>query len=419
MRTIEKKLNLVNLPIHLRESIDVRARGASKTFDTMKGALFLASKGFQGRWFSSGRDQLAQPKKYMDYLVNNSFMKFLIKEKLKESVTFLNGGELFLTNLTELNARSSRADFLIYDEESQADEAAYRAGVSILAGSELGMSFHISTPVKATIFEENYNRLKMREITTGEEFVFSRRWDEVGFLAKKKEWYEEQKRILPGWYFRQEHEASFELPSGAVFIDVIYEPYSDALQEDIKNEPNCSGIDWNPAAGHCLSATKWLPERMAVVVVKEINLGAGYAVELNDSMFWKITPWFTNGNRLVVEDGGINIPYIKWFNDKLDTSRWRGPEQQWSREEWDNQDIAKMAACTYIIQNGITIYVDKMRFPETAKCIEEAHWDEDAKGSVPKLAKDKANSPHFLDAFLHAISDKNRFDGVMEVTSFY
>ncbi len=385
----------------------------------MKAALFLTSKGFVGKWFGSGRDQLSQPKKYMDYLINNSFMKYLVKEKLKESVTFINGGELVLTNLTELNARSSRGDFLVYDEESQADEAAYRAGVSILAGSELGMTFHISTPVKATIFEENFERLKTREILTGETFCFTRRWDEVGFLAKKREWYEEQRSILPGWYFRQEHEASFELPSGAVFIDVIYDPYSTELQQLIRDQINCSGIDWNPAAGHCLSSVKWLPDYNACVVVKEINLGSGYAVELTDSMIKKISPWFTNGNKLVIEDGGINIPYVKWFKEKLNELNYSWSNPQWRKEEWDNQDIAKMDACTYIIQHGITIYVDKIRFPETAKCIEEAHWDEDAKGSVPKLAKDKANSPHFLDAFLHAISEKNRSDFNIEMGRFY
>ncbi len=50
-----------------------------------------------------------------------------------------------LKNLTELNARSARADFIIYDEEAQADEDAYNAAVNILAGSPLGIIIHIST----------------------------------------------------------------------------------------------------------------------------------------------------------------------------------------------------------------------------------------------------------------------------------
>jgi len=35
LRYSEKKLALANLPYHLRESLDIRARGGSKTFDTM------------------------------------------------------------------------------------------------------------------------------------------------------------------------------------------------------------------------------------------------------------------------------------------------------------------------------------------------------------------------------------------------
>ena len=388
----------------------------------MKLALYLAYLGFVGIWFSSGRDQLEQPKKYLDYLVNNSFLKYLLPkaaDHLKLSVRFRNRGELRLNNLTELNARSSRADFIVYDEEAQAEEDAYRAGVNILAGSELGMILHISTPVKATIFEENYERLMKRQVLEGVKCVFTRSWNEVAFLYKKKQWYEEQKRILPGWYYRQEHECSFELPSGAVFKDVIYDPYPEHIQQAIMDQDVCSGIDWNPAAGHCLSGVKWLKDLSAVVVVNEINLGPGYAMELKESMFWTITPWFTKGNRLCMEDGGINIPYCKWFTQKLSDTRFSDAPQRYSKEEWDNQDIAKMDACTYIIQHGITIYVDRIRFPETAKNIEECHWDEDAKGSTPKLAKDKANSPHFLDAFLHAISKKNRDDYQIEMGSFY
>ncbi len=388
----------------------------------MKLSLYLAYLGFVGIWFSSGNDQLEQPKKYLDYLINNSFLKYLLPkaaDKLKLSVRFKNGGELRLNNLTELNARSSRADFIVYDEEAQADTDAYRAGVNILAGSPLGMILHISTPVKATIFEENYERLYTRQVIHGVRCVFTRSWDEVGFLYKNREWYLEQKNILPGWYYRQEHECSFELPSGAVFKDVIYDAYPEWIQEAIKDQDVCSGLDWNPAAGHCLGSVKWLPNMSGVVVVGEINLGAGYAMELEDSMFWKIAPWFTKGNRLVMEDGGINIPYCKWFSQKLSDTRFSDAPQQYSKEEWDNQDINKMDACTHIIQHGITIYVDKIRFPETAKCIEECHWDEDAKGSNPKLAKDKANSPHFLDSFLHACSKKNRTDYNIEVGSFY
>lgn len=402
----------------LRESLDKRSRGGSKTFDTMMIALYLASIGFIGIWFSPGKEQTRQPQKYMKFIIERSYLKYLIEDLLTTSVTFRTGGSLRVVNLTELNARSPRADFVIYDEEAQAEVDAYRAAVSILSVTKLGLVFHISTPTKASIFEENYELLRRREAIYNHQFIFSRTWEDVSYLASKKEWYEEQKRILPDWYFRQEHMAEFTNAEGSVFKNVIYDPYPDWLMEAIQYEKDCSGIDWNPAAGHCLGSVRWHPTMPIVVVTNEINLGNGYTHELQDEMFNKIRPWFSHGNKLVIEDGGINIAYVKWFQDQLNRTQHNWVNQQWYREEWDSQDVAKMAACTRIYEYGITIYVDKLRYPETAKCIEECHWDEDAKGD-PKIAKDPANSPHFLDAFLHAISKKNRDIMTAEVTNFY
>ena len=79
----EKKLNVVNLPIHLREILDKRARGESKTFDTVEDGLYLASIGFTVIWFSSGKEQMNQPKKYMKYIVEQSYLKYLVSDMLK------------------------------------------------------------------------------------------------------------------------------------------------------------------------------------------------------------------------------------------------------------------------------------------------------------------------------------------------
>ena len=76
-----------------------------------------------------------------------------------------------------------------------------------------------------------------------------------------------------------------------------------------------------------------------------------------------------------------------------------------------------METASYIIQNGITIHVDELRFPTVAKMIGECHWETDT--TEIKIAKDKADSPHALDAFLHAISKLNRNDGVFEIGRFY
>jgi len=413
VRTAEKKLGLVELPLHQRESLDKRPRGGSKTFDAMKMALFLASKGFKCIWFSSGRDQLKQPKIYLDYIINNSFLKYLIQDKLKESVDFITEGSLYLTNLTELNARSARADALFYDEESQADEAAYRAGVSILAGSELGMIFHFSTPVKATIFEENHDRLKRREVLTGEQFIFSCTWEDIGFLYKKKEWYLEQKDILPGWYFRQEHEASFELPSGAIFQNVIYKDIPSWIQTYNKS-PLVSGLDWNPVAGHWVVGGRWLLNDEAFVVQHASNLGVGYTHQLEDPEFpstariyERMRKYFINGAKLCVEDGGINIAYCDWLRRKVkpDTAR----NKSIFYEEWDSSGVNKTNAVMEL--QSVRIYCDEMLFPELAKQISDAHWKEDA--DKPELAKDPADSPHALDGLLHAASRTLRRDVIM------
>ena len=306
----------------------------------MELGLYLASIGFIVIWFSSGKEQMNQPKIYMNYIIDHSYLKYLIHDKLKESVQFKTGGSLKIINLTELNARSPRADVVIYDEESQAEPDAYNAAVSILAGSLLGLIIHISTPVKASIFEDNYERLRRREIIHGEQFVFSRTWQDASWLASKAEWYEEQKRILPGWYYRQEHEASFELPSGAVFQNVIYEPYSDQLEEEMVSHPLCSGVDWNPASGHTIVSVKWLPHRFAVVVVNESIFSSGYSRDMKLKEFYKLGPYFSLGNRLVIEDGGINLEYVKWFYEMLGETNFSYQEQHFSTEEWDNQDVA-------------------------------------------------------------------------------
>lgn len=396
--------------------MDIRARGASKTFDTMEIALYLACIGYRGIWFSSGRDQLEQPKSYLQYIINRSpFLQRRIGVLLKESVEFDGEGLLKLRNLTELNARSSRADFIIYDEEAQADKDAYNAAVSILAGSDLGFVFHISTPAKATVFEDNYDRIRQREPKISKPLIFKVIWDQASWLRAKAEWYEEQKKIQPGWYFRQEHEASFELPMGAVFQNVIYDAYPEWLMENIDRQPKLSGLDWNPVSGHWIVSIKWTPDMMGCVVAAEYDIGTGHVVEMTDKQYDAILKTFTHGNKLVVEEGGFNEEYTKWFKKRKEALAY--PDQTVNYEEWDASGVAKLKAVSYIIQNGICIYCDRTRFPTLAKQIEDLHWDPDA--TEPKLHKDPAHSPHALDAFLHAISELNRMDGKIEIGRFY
>ncbi|MHA2219949.1 MAG: hypothetical protein ACXACY_28985 [Candidatus Hodarchaeales archaeon] len=415
------KIRLKDEPLYLRETVDRRGRGASKTFDTMEQNLFLAVIGYRGIWFSSGRDQLEQPKIYLKYIIDRSpLLQSQISELLKESVIFVSGGTLKLKNLTELNARSGRADFITYDEEAQADKDAYNAAVSILAGSNLGFVFHISTPAKATVFEENYDRIKLREKKTGVKLTFRVIWDQASWLKAKEEWYIEQKEIARAsgrdWYFRQEHEASFELPRGAVLQNVIYGAYPDWLIAQIQHEPLMSGLDWNPVSGHWIVGVKFTPDIKNVIIMEERPLGKGYTHELSTQMYNMIRPYYMRGNRLCVEDGGINEAYVKWLKEQEADNR-EGGERRLRYEEWDAAGVNKMNAVEFLVVKGITIWVDDMRFPVLAKQIQDLHWDPDSK--EPKLFKDPADSPHAMDAFLHSISKQNRMDNVIEVGRFY
>lgn len=417
VRFHEKKLSIINLPIYLRELLDKRARGESKTFDTMELALYLSHMGFVGIWFGAAKDQIEQPKKYLKYVIENSYLKYLVADLLKESVTFQTGGALKLKNLTEMNARSSRADFIIYDEEAQADQDAYNAAVNILAGSELGLIIHISTPCKATVFEENYDRLLRREMMHSEQFIFSRIWSDASWLRSKADWYEEQEKILPDWYFKQEHLAEFTSPMGAVFRNVEYGKYPDTILNQIKSQYLCSGVDWNPVSGHWIVSGKWTPDMMAFVVMEEHDIGQGYAVDMNMGQFQALAQKGALGNHLTMEQGGINEEYITWFKKMLGETRFGWKDQNYHYEEWDSAGVNKLQAVTYIIQNGITIYCDKMRFPNLAKMIEDCQWDPDS--PEPKLKKDSADSPHALDAFLHAIGRQNRVSPNIEVMRFF
>lgn len=417
---------IIALNYDLREVLVIRARGGSKTHDMVCLCLYFTYLGWRVIYYCSKASQMTQPKKYMRRVIDGSFLIYCIKKPhrefyAKETIEFEGGGTMSILNLTEGKGRSPRCDIVLYDEESGVEEDAYMAAESILDGSDIALTIHSSTPIKPSKFEDNHIILELRELTTGHELIFSRNYDEISFLVDtpaKRAKYEVKKKQWPAWYFRQELECSFELRAGAVFQNVIYDPYTPELEKAILYEPNCSGVDWNPAAGHIRSTVKWAPQLHAVVVQGEAIFSVGYARELKNKEFWALAPWFTKGNRMVMEDGGINIPYIDWFHDMLELTDFNWRNQQYSTEVWDNQDVAKMAACTYIIQHGIAIYVDEIRFPETAKQIKECCWDEEAKGSNPKLKKDKANSPHFLDGFLHAISEKNRDEMTYEVANW-
>ena len=368
-------------------------------------ALYLASLGLEVIWFAAHSKQMEQPKKYLKKIIERSYLKYLLLDLLKESVIFENGGELKILNLTEDNARSPRCDIVVYDELARAERDAYNAACSILSNSEVAYTFNISTPCKSTIEDERYEILKRREIIHKEQFISQHCWYEISFLARKKEWYEEQKKLLPGWYFRQEHECSHELPMGAVFQNIIYDVY-DLINNQWVLKHNLaldkrvvSGLDWNPVSGHWLVGGHWLENMRGFLVTHAFPIAVGYTHQLMGEAYEKIKFYAIHGNILCMESGGINEAFVDWFKDCFNHDKAKR-DVNIRYEEWDSSNINKTNAVLGMLDK--TIYVDRIRFPELASQIENSKWDEDA--TEPKLQKDPVDSPHALDAFLHAVN---------------
>jgi len=410
----EATLACLELPIDNREILHIRARGGSKTYDMMNLALYCAYLGLNVIWYSASASNLEQPKLYFRLLVETSFLRYCVDKDdwLKSFIYFRGGGSLRILNLTPTTAISFRADVVIYDEEAKMDELNINASEYVTSVSQIGLKIHCSTPIKDSVFHKNYNRLRSLEHEVDQQLVFERRWDQISFLERKRAWYEAKraKAIREGtlWHFEQENECKFTTPSGHVFHNIQYNKDEfprhvlDILESRDRDNGLTlySGIDWNPAEHHRLGGGTWVGNgREEFVITHDIDLGPGYSHELRDQMFSQITPFFTGGNKLCIEDGGINIAFVKWFMDKCDT--FQNSSQEWHAEEWDTEGRNKMEAAMTIMNS--TLYIDQYEFPEMASEFQGAHWDRDS--TEPKIAKNRAASPHRLDTILHACSE--------------
>ena len=115
-----------------------------------------------------------------------------------------------------------------------------------------------------------------------------------------------------------------------------------------------------------------------------------------------------HGKRVCVEDGGINIAYCDWLRERR--SEDSGLRNDYvTYEEWDSAGLNKTNAVLDL--QSVRLYVDEQLFPELAKQVRDAHWKEDA--DRPEMAKDKADSPHGLDALLHAVSSTLRREALL------
>ena len=383
----------------------MRSRGGAKTWDMVALNLYLASLGWKGYWFSTSDDQLDQPKEYFHYILDHSFLKHMIKSRITTKVKFKNGGKLKLTILTPKKARSGRADFVTFDEEREAEEKLFNSAIGVISKSTFGMIFHISTPVKGNVFEKNHRKLKLREAITGHQFVFSRPWWEIGFLARNKEFYEEEKRTKPQWWYEQEYCAMFTSPLGAVFKNVVYDVFELINGKWVLKLPLIldkrvvSGLDWNPVSGHWCVGGQWLENMQGFLVTHADPIAVGYSHELKEDAYNKIKQYAIHRKSLCMEDGGTNIPFVKWFKEWFGKDRAKR-DVNVRYEEWDSQGLNKTNAALGIL--AVTIYVDRIRFPELAEQIENTRWVKDT--SKLELEKDPIDSPHAIDGFLHAVN---------------
>ena len=96
--------------------------------------------------------------------------------------------------------------------------------------------------------------------------------------------------------------------------------------------PLVSGVDWNPVSGHWIVSGKWTPDYMNFVVLGEYDVGQGYAIELTDIQAGAIMRLCHHGNVAIIESGGMNEEYIKWFWKELDKCGF--PNTQVHLEEW-------------------------------------------------------------------------------------
>lgn len=377
-----------------REVLLIRSRGGSKTFDAMIVGVYYAYLGFHVIFWSAQASMMDQPKEYMDTLTSNNFLADCITDKVKTAITFDTGGWIKIKNLTEKQARSPRCDLEIFDEEAQVDEAAYNASSPVLSVSKLKKIIHLSTPVKGSIFEENYIRLKEE----GKPCLIMR-WDQCAHMNQDAEFIYKELKTKPRWWVRQEYFCSFEAPSGRVFENVIYGAFDlTTLSSNYSRTHVHYGVDWNPVVGHYIVGSRYSDDYNSLFVIMEKNLG-------NDikSVCTQILDLLAKDEHSLceLEDGGVNTGYCDSFfqyayelsstNPKLKTVL-----NRISRRPWDSAGLNKHKSITNLLP--VIIKCDNRLTPNVSYWLSSASWDKNS--SQPKLEKDSDQHP--LDALLHS-----------------
>lgn len=381
-----------------REIIIIRSRGGSKTFDAMIVCLYYGYIGFHVIFWSPSQSQMEQPKEYLDRLTCDNFLTECIIDKVKLSVRFDTNGWIKIKNLTQKQARSPRCDLEVFDEESQADEDAYNSSSPVLSVSKLKKILHLSTPVKGSLFEQNYDRLKEEHKP-----CLIMRWDECDHMNQDDEFMKKELKTKPRWWVRQEYFCSFESPQGKVFENILHGEFDlSNLTTNYSQTHIHYGVDWNPSSGHYLVGTRWNDDYSKIYIIMEKNLGTDIKIAF-ETIFDLLQR--DDQSMCEIEDGGTNMGYCdslftlayKMLNDRNNNDRTKQIINRISRRSWDSAGRNKHQSINNLMSS--IIYVNDKITPQTSYYLSSASWDENSQ-IEPKLLK--TDDQHPLDAFLHA-----------------
>ena len=394
------------------ETLINRARGASKSTDAIVLALYIAYLGYRVVVYGPNDKNKKELTKYLKVFKEVQPSPFLSecltasKSEMRKTTTavFKKRGYVEIRSLgTAGDIRGPRADVIIYDEEREADKENYKASQHTMSGTAMLLQIHLSTPFEASVFHRNYLRLKAREREIGQQLVFERRWDEIPRFLRKRYKYEEIRTRLENegrlWEFKVEYECKFEMPSGRIFTNVLYDPYSPEMAAYVAMNQKTSGLDWNPVAGHWLVAGCWTEDLTGYIVTEAISLGTGYTHQLRGDFYNRVKPFALNGNKLEVEDNGINITFCMKLRE-VDDLDGGAVGREMTFKPWDSQGVNKYEAAMFL--RARTLFIDELRFPILAEEVRTCAWDEER--DRPIVKKTSSSSPHSLDALLHAVS---------------
>lgn len=361
----------------------LRSRRASKTRDATIMAVFLMLRGYRVCWRSARNVQLTESK---IFLLDNPFVD---RKKSRRFFIEVYGCKhpMSFNVLSEGSARGEHADAVILDESGmlhyEKDQLAYMALTKMLASSTTinWKLLQISTPAIGSVFDDfcrGEDRISGLQIRNQ---VSRHTWDEAPWINKAV--VEADMRTQPKWVIRQEYNAEWTAPGGAIFPDI---KASDSKKWKIhENARLFGGIDFNSKFGHSYVEVAIYKADLYVILEHTFNVGD---TEANTVMAIDFTKKRRrNGVSIEVEDGGSNDGF---------SSRFRGiaRKQHWTEDIKSKRLVGR---------NGLTqydIHIDRSLTPLTYKNITEAAWDE-KKPHIPSILK--KDNQHYIDSLMHCV----------------